>query len=167
MCIYQQSNDRDRFRIVNELHSWNAPGDTFFLAFKNEKTGAIQHVIAEDVKTMLKEAAAKREYPELRGCPLDRISTHLLRSGGANALSLAGFSDYQIQKMGRWIKQVFKEYISDQLSNFTDGMSEKMSRSYNFVNIAAGGRDSKYGECADVTLETVATEYLVVTDDKV
>ena len=66
-------------------------------AFKNEKTGAIQHVIAEDVKTMLKEAAAKREYPELRGCPLNCINMHLLRSRDANALSLAGFSYYQIQ----------------------------------------------------------------------
>ena len=115
---------------------------------------------------MLKEAAAKKEYPELRGCPLDRINMHLLRSGGANTLSLAGFSDYQIQKMGCWSKQVFKEYIADQLSNFTDGMSEKMSRSYNFVNIAAGGRDGKYGECTGVTIETLDAEYSVVTNDE-
>ena len=78
---------------------------------------------------MLKETAAKREYSELSGCPFDRINTHLLRSGGANALSLTGFSDYQIKKMRRWSKQVFKEYISDQLSKFTNGMSKKMSRS--------------------------------------
>ena len=173
VCIHQQKNNRGRFnpvevmaRIVNELHSWNAPGDTFLSAFKNEKTGKIQHVIADDVTKMLKEAAAKREYPELRGCPIDRINTHSLRSGGANALSLAGFSDYQIQKMGRWSKQVFKEYISDQLSNFTDGMSEKMSRSYNFVNIAAGAQDGEYGECTDVTVQTLTAEYPVVTDDE-
>ena len=83
----------------------------------------------------------------------------MLRSGGANALSLAGYKDFQIQKMGRWKEAVFKEYISDQLSNFTEGMSEKMSRSYNFVNIAAGG-------FTDITEEMLAAEYPVVTDDK-
>jgi hypothetical protein len=37
-----------------------------------------------------------------KGIPIDRIDTHSLRSGGANALSLARYSDTQIQKMGRW-----------------------------------------------------------------
>ena len=71
--------------------------------------------------------------------PIDRIDTHSLRAGGANALSLSGFSEYQIQKMGRWRSETFKEYISDQLSSFTDGMSEAMSQTFKFVNIAAIG----------------------------
>ena len=40
--------------------------------------------------------------------------------------------------MGRWRSATFKEYISDQLSNFTDGMSKAMSTTFQFVNIAAG-----------------------------
>ena len=116
------------------------------------------------MSAMLKLAAAKKEYPELRGVPLDRIETHSLRSGGANALSLAGYKDFQIQKMGRWKEAVFKEYISDQLSNFTEGMSEKMSRSYNFVNIAAGGFDEP--AITDITEQTLAAEYPVVTDSE-
>ena len=47
---------------------------------------------------------------------------------------------------------MFKEYVSDKLSNFTNGMSEEMSRSYNFVNIAVGG-------FTNVTEETLAVEY--------
>ena len=150
--------------IVSDLHSWGAKGDTFLSAFKNKKTGAIQHVIATDVSKMLKLAAAKKEYPELRGVPLNRINTHSLWSGGANTLSLAGYKDFQIQKMGCWKEAVFKEYISDQLSNFTEGMSEKMSRSYNFVNIAAGGFDEP--AITDITEQTLAAEYPVVTDSE-
>ena len=46
---------------------------------KNEK-GKIQQLIPGDMTKMLKAAAAEKEYPELRVCPLDRIDTHLLRS---------------------------------------------------------------------------------------
>ena len=48
-------------RIVNDLRSWGATGDTFLLALKNKKTGQIQHIIAKDVSALLKQAAAKRE----------------------------------------------------------------------------------------------------------
>ena len=94
-------------------------------------------MIAKDISSALKFAAAKLDYPNERIIPIDRIDTHSLRAGGANALSLAGYEEYQIQKMGRWRGKTFKEYISDQLSNFTDGMSKAMSRTFKFVNIAA------------------------------
>ena len=106
-------------------------------AFKGEK--GIQHVVAKDISQALKFAAGKLDYPGKRSMPIDRIDTHSLRAGGANALSLSGFSEHQIQKMGRWRSATFKEYISDQLSSFTDGMSKAMSQTFQFVNIAATG----------------------------
>jgi hypothetical protein len=60
---------------------------------------------------------------------------HSLRSGGANALSLAGYSDTQIQKMGRWRGATFKEYIHEELACFLEGMSTSMKKQFNFVNI--------------------------------
>jgi hypothetical protein len=48
----------------------------------------------------LNQAATVLDYPIAKGIPIKRIDTHSLRSGGANNLSLAGFSDTQIQKMG-------------------------------------------------------------------
>ena len=47
-----------------------------------------------------KAAATVLEYPTAEGILIDHIDTHLLRSGGANALSLSGYSDTQIQKIG-------------------------------------------------------------------
>jgi hypothetical protein len=44
----------------------------------------------------LKLAAAELHYPMSKGIPIEWINTHSLRSGGANALALAGHSDTQI-----------------------------------------------------------------------
>jgi hypothetical protein len=38
----------------------------------------------------------------LQSIPIDRIDTHSLQIGEATALALSGYSDTQIQKMGRW-----------------------------------------------------------------
>ena len=57
----------------------------------------------------LKSATTASNYPYLKGIPIDRVDTHSLRSGGENALSLAGYSDRDIQKMGRWRGETFKE----------------------------------------------------------
>ena len=56
------------------------------------------------------------QYPSTWGIPIDRVDTHSLRSGGANALALSGYSDTQIQKMGRWKGATFKEYIREELA---------------------------------------------------
>ena len=84
----------------------------------------------------LKSAATVLDYPTAKGIPIDRIDTHSLRSGGANALSLAGYSDTQILKMGRWRGATFKEYIREELACFSEGMSRSMKRTFDFVNIA-------------------------------
>ena len=99
----------------------------------------------------LKLAASALGYPS-RGFPIDRIDTHSLRSGGANALSLAGYSDTQIQKMGRWKGATFKEYIREELHVFSEGMSKNMKQTFRFVNISGGVYH-------DVTDDTIASEY--------
>ena len=143
VCIHQQATGHARKcpvralgRIVLEIRKCTTSRLEWLSAFKG--ANGIQHVTPRDISLALKRAASALEYEELRGIPIDRIDTHSLRAGGANALSLAGFSEYQIQKMGRWRSATFKEYISDQLSSFTDGMSKAMSTTFKFVNIAAG-----------------------------
>jgi hypothetical protein len=78
------------------------------------------------------------QYPLNKGIPIARIDTHSFRSGGANALSLSGYSDREIQKMGRWRSATFKEYIREELHCFSHGMSRKMKQKFNFVNISGG-----------------------------
>jgi hypothetical protein len=92
----------------------------------------------KDIRRALKSATTFLNYPATRGIPIERIDTHSLRIGGANALSLAGYSDRQIQKMGRWRGERFKEYVQEQLSNFSKGMSRSMKKCFWFVNVEGG-----------------------------
>jgi len=88
--------------------------------------GTRKDVTAEDIGKHLKLAAGLLNYPTRKGIPVERVDTHLLRGGGANALALSGYSETAIQKMGRWKGATFKEYIREELANYADGMSPAM-----------------------------------------
>jgi hypothetical protein len=108
----------------------------------------------EDITADLKRAATVLDYPIAKVIAMARIDTHSLHSGGANALSLAGFSDTQIQKMGRWRGATFKEYMHKELACFSKGMSTKMKQNFHFVNVAG---NSMY----NITENRIATDYKV------
>jgi hypothetical protein len=80
-------------------------------------------------------AATLLEYPETWGLPIELVDAHSLRCGGANELALSGYSDTQIQKMGRWRGATFKEYIREQLTCYSEGMTTKMKRNFKLVNV--------------------------------
>ena len=105
----------------------------------------------KDVRAALKKAATELNYPAERGIPIERIDTHSLRMGGANAMSLAGYTERQIQKMGRWRGKTFKEYIREELHCFSKGMSRSMKKLFKFVNVAGGAYH-------DVTSTVMATQ---------
>ena len=142
VCVYHEANGdsmhcpvRAVARRYLHLRSRGADAKTFLSAYYDEM-GKRSDVTNEDVSRALKSAATVLDYPTAKGIPIDRIDTHSLRSGGANALSLAGYSDTQIQKMGRWRGATFKEYIREELACFSEGMSRSMKRTFDFVNIA-------------------------------
>ena len=89
-----------------------------------------------NIRYAVKFVVATLKYPD-RGIPLKRVDTHSLRSGGACALKLSGKSDTDIKKMGRWSPQSssFLEYIQQQLSTFSVGMSTDMSNIARFTNM--------------------------------
>ena len=70
--------------------------------------GKRKYLNADNMSAALKFETTALNYPYLKGIPIDRVDTHSLRSGGANALLLAGYSDRDIQKMGRWRGETFK-----------------------------------------------------------
>jgi hypothetical protein len=142
MCVFHESNGDTwqcpvRALACQYLHlrGGGADAKTFLSAYYDER-GQRRDITNEDVSVALKAAAATLDYPMAKGIPIDCIDTHSLRSGGANALSLAGYLDTQIQKMGRWRGATFKEYIRKELACFSAGMSTSMKRKMDFVNIA-------------------------------
>jgi hypothetical protein len=101
ICIHQEHNGEALACPVRALgrqylHIWKHASDprTFLSAYFDDN-GARFDVTDRNVSAALKVAALLLDYPS-RGFPVDRINTHSLWSGGANALSLAGYSDHQI-----------------------------------------------------------------------
>ena len=116
--------------------------------------GKRKDVKDSDIRAALKIAAAALDYEGTRGIPTSKIDTHSLRVGGANALSLNGYSVEHIQKMGRWRSNTFLEYIRESLSDFSEGMSKAMRKTFGFVSLEAGVVE-------DVTDAVVAMDYNV------
>lgn len=156
VCIHQEHNGealacpiRALGRRYLHIRSHTSDPSTFLSSYFSQE--GHYDVTDRNISAALKMAALVLAYPS-RGFPIDRIDTHSLRSGGANALSLAGYSDRQIQKMGRWKGATFKEYIREELHVFSEGMSHDMKRKFQFVNISGG-------VFHDVTAAAVASEY--------
>jgi hypothetical protein len=100
--------------------------------------GVRDDVKDSDIRAGLKLAAGALDYPAAKGIPVEKVDTHSLRIGGANALSLSGYSKKEIQKMGRWRGETFLEYIRESLCSFSEGMSEKMKKQFGFVSLEGG-----------------------------
>jgi hypothetical protein len=111
-------------------------------------------VTSDHVSEALKTAATALEYPILKGIPIKRINTHSLRSGAANALALSGYSDMQIQKMGRWRGATFKEYVRNELAFFPTGMSRDMQKKFGFVNIPGNAFSNITDVCMNAEYST-------------
>jgi hypothetical protein len=160
VCVYHETNgDKDHClvqalgRRYFHLRHHGATPKAFLSTYYNDAHKQCD-ITNEDITVALKRAASVLDYPIAKGIPIKRIDTHSLCSGGANALSLAGFSDTQIQKTGRWRGATFKEYVRKELASFSEGMSTKMKQKFHFVNVAG---NSMY----DVTEAIIASEYNV------
>jgi len=159
VCVYQETNGEDYLCPVKALarrflHIRRHGGSAKSFLSSYWKNGTRADVKAEDISRALKAAATELLYPTTKGIPIARINTHSLRSGGANALALAGYSDTQIQKMGRWRGATFKEYIREELACYARNMSRDMKRKFNFVNIAGNA----FTDIPDETLHIIEND---------
>ena len=111
--------------------------------------GTHYDVTGDNISKGLKMTATLLNYPSTRGIPIEQIDTHSSRSGGANDLALSGYSDTQIQKMGRWKGATFKEYIREELACYSAGMSSKMKQNFKFVNISGTAYNDVTGRCLE------------------
>jgi hypothetical protein len=56
----------------------------------------------------------------------------------AAPLSLNGYSHTQIQKLGRWKGESFKEYIREELASFSSGVSKAMKKCLKYIIVSGG-----------------------------
>ena len=103
VCVYQEHNGYEKFIPVRAL------GRRYISIRKkvsNKNTylsaywvgGIRKDPNAENMIAVLKIATTALNYLYLKGIPIDRVDTQLLIYGGDNALSLAGYSNRDIQK---------------------------------------------------------------------
>jgi hypothetical protein len=154
VCVHQEANEEVfncpvKALACRVIHIRENKGDhkTLLSAFYSD--GARYDVTGEDISKGLKMAATLLHYPTMRGIPIECIDTHSLRSGGANALALSGYSDTQIQKMGRWKGATFKEYMREELACYSAGMSSNMKQNFKFVNVSGNAYNDIMGRCVE------------------
>ena len=92
--------------------------------------------MAKTKQTVRESARAIGLFSSKSGYAESDVSSHSLRAGGALAMHLAGVSAQQIKIQGRWKSTTFEQYIHEQISAFSAGLSTKMSRSHKFRQIA-------------------------------
>ena len=122
-------------------------GNPVYLPFV--QNGVHYDVCGEDICKSLKQAATILRYPVMLGIPIDRIDMHSLWSSRANVLSLAGYSDTQIQKIGWWKGATFKEHICKELHCFSEGMTQSMKQNFKFVNVSGGAYHDVSANCIE------------------
>ena len=164
VCIHHQTNGDCYLCPIRALgrricHIRANGGTDASLLSEFWELGVCNHVTHSHISRALKMAAAALDYPSSKGIPIERIDTHSLRCGGANALSLSGYSDRQIQKMGRWRSATFLEYIKEGLYEFSAGMSKSMKKNFHFVSVEGG-------VFRDVTNIALDSRYNVNQSDK-
>ncbi len=106
-----------------------------------------REVTGKDISKGLKMAVTLLKYLAMRGIPIAGINRHSLHSRGANALALLGYSDTQIQKMGHWKGNTFKEYIREELACYSTSMSTSMKPNFKFVNISGNAYHNVTQNC--------------------
>jgi hypothetical protein len=121
VCVYQEANGEAfncpvKALACRVIHIRENGGDQKASLLAIYVEGVCYNVTGDDISKGLKMAATLLNNLSTRGIPIERVDTHSLRSGGANALALSGYFDTQIQKMGRWKGTMFKEYIREELA---------------------------------------------------
>ena len=154
VCVYQEANGdpldcpvRALGRGYLHLHKNGATKTTIISA--NFNVGQRYDVTSGHISSALKMAVEALKHPTIKAIPTERVNTHSLRSGGANALALAGYSDTQIQKMRRWRGATFKEYVRNELACFSSGMSRDMKPKFGFVNVSGNAFSDITNTCVN------------------
>ena len=111
----------------------NKATDTTLLSAYWDHLG-IGNVTDVDIRDSVKRAVTSLKLHK-NGIPDSRVGTHSLRSGGAMALKFAGADPTDIRKMGRWSGDTWLMYIHDQIAEYSEGWTEKMSVPRGFFNL--------------------------------
>jgi len=107
---------------------------TIVLAHNNFCVNDWGHITIPMVKAV--KDAVKIKKTKDNGFDESKVGSHSLRAGGAMALYITKHSAMEIQRAGRWTSTTFMEYIHGQLDVVSKGLTQAMSQSVPFINMA-------------------------------
>ena len=125
-------------RHINHILSNGGNQDSYINCYcKPGPNGTtIQKTIDQrDISKAVKDASMESGLHKF-GYTRQMVSSHSLRSGGAMAMAVNRINDTTIMKQGRWKSKTFLCYIHEQISAFSAGLSEIMSKEVPFHNMA-------------------------------
>jgi len=112
----------------------NASPDTLICAYRPHPQAPVMHVTNDDIIRAVRASIPHLSH-RLKGYKPKIVGTHSLRSGGAMALFLSGFTPEAIMKMGRWTSTTFMTYIHEQIDTLSQDAAAKMSQDVPFANL--------------------------------
>jgi hypothetical protein len=123
-------------RRTHHIISNKGTADNLLCDVWNGETQCWDQITSRQMTTCLRQAVKNLKLHD-NGIDADLVGPHSLRAGGAMALKLAGTEDTTIMKMGRWSGMTFLQYIHNQIAHLSTGLSASMSKTIDFINIAA------------------------------
>jgi len=91
-------------------------------------------VIDVDIRVALRQAVIKLDLGK-NGIIATRVGSHLLQAGVAMALKLASTNCDDIKNIGRWSSDTILIYIHDQIPEYSEGWTVKMSIPRSYFNL--------------------------------
>ena len=117
--------------------------------------GKRKDLTAYNMSTALKFASTALNYPYLKRILVSRMDTNSLRGGGANVLSLVGYRNRDIQKLGYGEGKHLRSTYSRNYIVLT-----AMNQYFKYFNIS--GRE--YSDLVGVTRTTVVIDYQLAAE---
>jgi hypothetical protein len=121
-------------KIIKRLHSYSSSTPTTTVNTYKMPEGKLHLFTGPEILARLRLAAASIGQDELGFSP-SQIGLHSARSGAAMAMYLAGVPIFTIMLLGRWSSDAFMRYIRKQVSEFSAGVSSKMTQNEAFFTI--------------------------------
>ena len=115
--------------ITNHTFNQSTMIGTYFT-----KTNLARHVAAKYINNAIKDSVQDLQLDK-QGLTIDKVSSHSLCSGGAMAMHLNKVPATTIKKMERLTSDTFLMYIHHQISEFSKGLTHKMSTEIDFHNV--------------------------------
>jgi len=120
---------------IKRLRSYPGYNTTWpIYSYYDSKTKRFSDIRSYEIKDTI-QSAFTAIGPDVLGFSAEDVETHSNRGAFTMVIYLSGAPVSTIMKLGRWLSDVFLDYIEQQVLSFLKGRSKKMLHSNTFFNV--------------------------------